>query len=1052
MATVLVTFEAEAGQLRSTLDTIGNESDKLQEKASKNADELIAKYKEQLKASVAAFSSQEVKKSLEENTRAIESIEKEITKLINEENRLVKARMTSTDSYKKNQDAGMKLREELEKLRIKEQLLTDSTGKTENKFKSLRLQLREAKLELQKLEDTGQEGTNQFNEMAIAVAKLEDRVGDLNERTKVLSSDTFKFDVAVDAAQQLAGAFAIAQGAATLFGDENQDLQKAIAKTTAAMSILQGVQQLGKFVTGQSSAAIALQTTLQKINEASVKSSATTYTLFGRTIQFTTLQLNIMKGALAATGIGLFVAIIAILVQKMDEISSKTEKYNETLKKSAEGSKEAQEAIKDLKKVQEDYASKISVLSGSESQASVDRKQAQAEAKKTYTDAFVKRVKELKDIDAAMVKAIARERELATAVQQEKDKLAKQGQGEGGLFGEATKGVQLKRKEEALKAEKDSNAATRVAFEQGQKDRIGLIKTYGDTTKEINQFYDLQELKDQKEKNEKAYQESIKAADEKLQILQNTLKREEVINGASLKNKEAQAEVENKIAINNIKGSTKNLELRNSKLLLLESEYKNKLVNIKIDELNKVAAIELESLKNKQTIVGATFQSQKDIAEKEFTIAKNNAEKLKANDLEYKAALEKAQTDYNAKIISLETKLQSDTLQLKTQGIELNIALNGETLQSTIDLINAQAEQRRFDIKNSQESDEIKKSNTLKVNAETNKAIEVATLTSNQKLLQDKRDTIAQLVLDEKDTLQDRIKDIQYAAEQEILEQEKLLGKTEEFEKQKKKIVAQTESAVRDERERTIREAIAKAEEYLNAFQNVTSQIGNLSKALGDAYIEQVNSQKEKELQAINDSSDLESDKQRKRVAAEKRASNAIAAEKGRQARLDKNLAYFNAVINTAAAIAKVVNNPVLVSLAAIAGALQIATILATPIPKFKKGGVVGGKLHSDGGTMIEAEKGEYIVNRNQYARHSNEINAINESTQAFRKLVHDRYVKPAIINYMLGKKTNESISVNATLNSQTMESEIRGLRSDIRRSVKSKSNNTNIDSRYVWQ
>ena len=1052
MATVLVTFEAEAGQLKSTLETIGNESDKLQEKASKNADELITKYKEQLKASVAAFSSQEVKKSLEENTKAIESIEKEISKLINEENRLVKARMTSTDSYKKNQDAGMKLREELEKLRIKEQTLSEATGKTETKFKSLRLQLREAKLELQKLEDAGQDGTTQFNEMAMAVAKLEDRVGDLNERTKVLSSDTFKFDVAVDAAQQLAGAFAIAQGAATLFGDENQDLQKAIAKTTAAMSVLQGVQQLGKFVTGQSSAAIALQTFLQKTNEASVKSSATTYTLFGRTIQFTTLQLNIMKGALAATGIGLFVVVIALLVQKMSEISSATEKYNNTLKKSAEGSKEAQEAIKDLKKVQEDYATKISVLNGNESQAQVDRKEATAEAKKTYTDAFVKRVKELKDIDAAMVKAIERERELAIAVQEEKDKLAKQGQGEGGLFGEATKGEQLKRKEDALKAEKESNAATRSAFEQGQKDRIGLAKTYRDATKQINQFYDLQELKDQKEKNEKAYQESIKAADEKLQILQNALKREEILNGASLKNKLDQADVENKIAQNNIKGSTKNLELRNSKLLLLESEYQNKLVNIKIDELNKVASIELESLKNKQTILGASFQSQKDIADKEFAIAKSNAEKLKVNDLEYKAALEKAETDHSVKILAIERKQESDSLELKTQAIQLGIALNGETLQSTIDLIIAQAEQRKLDIKNSQESDEIKKSNTLKVNAETTKSIETATLTSNQKLLQDKRDTIAQLVLDEQDTLGDRIKDIQYAAEQEILEQQKLLGKTDEFEKEKAKIVARTESAIRNERKASIDEAIAKAEEYVNAFSNVANQVGQLSKALGDAYIEQVNTQKEQELQAINDSSELEADKQRKRVAAEKRASNAIANEKLRQAKLDKSLAYFNAVINVAASIAKVVGNPVLVTLAAIAGAIQIATIVAQPLPKFKKGGVIGGKLHSEGGTMIEAEKGEYVVNRSQYARHSQEVNAINESTQAFRKLVHERYVKPAIINYMLGKKNNDSINVNATLNSKSMESEIRGLRSDIRRSAKSRKNNANIDSRYVWQ
>jgi hypothetical protein len=42
-----------------------------------------------------------------------------------------------------------------------------------------------------------------------------------------------------------------------------------------------------------------------------------------------------------------------------------------------------------------------------------------------------------------------------------------------------------------------------------------------------------------------------------------------------------------------------------------------------------------------------------------------------------------------------------------------------------------------------------------------------------------------------------------------------------------------------------------------------------------------------------------------------------------------------------------------------------MAAIIGTPIPKYARGGMVGGRRHSSGGTMIEAEQGEFIMSRN---------------------------------------------------------------------------------------
>lgn len=73
------------------------------------------------------------------------------------------------------------------------------------------------------------------------------------------------------------------------------------------------------------------------------------------------------------------------------------------------------------------------------------------------------------------------------------------------------------------------------------------------------------------------------------------------------------------------------------------------------------------------------------------------------------------------------------------------------------------------------------------------------------------------------------------------------------------------------------------------------------------------------------------------------------------------------AISNTALGMTKAFTDPggiagwILSGLIAVTGGLQIATIKAQ---KYAYGGMVGGNRHSQGGTMIEAERGEYVVSR----------------------------------------------------------------------------------------
>lgn len=104
--------------------------------------------------------------------------------------------------------------------------------------------------------------------------------------------------------------------------------------------------------------------------------------------------------------------------------------------------------------------------------------------------------------------------------------------------------------------------------------------------------------------------------------------------------------------------------------------------------------------------------------------------------------------------------------------------------------------------------------------------------------------------------------------------------------------------------------------------------------------------------------------------------------EKNKQAQL------INAIIATATGVAQSLPNLVLAGIAGALGAVQIATIVSQPTPKFEKGGVFGGKSHSAGGTkgyfedgtQIEVEKDEafFILNKRSSAMIS-QLSSLNE-------------------------------------------------------------------------
>lgn len=206
---------------------------------------------------------------------------------------------------------------------------------------SSRGKLRQYRETLLQLEDAGLAGTQVFQDMAEAAGELQDAVGDTSARIQALGSDTFALDAGVQVIQGVAGAFAVAQGAAALFGDENKELQQALLKVNAAMAILQGITQIQTILQSQSSASIAVGIALQRIQalQTNVQAAAESRFIIVRYAAIVAQKaLNVVMalnpaGALLL-GIGALAGALIYFTSSTEDAAEAQKKLNDELQQS----------------------------------------------------------------------------------------------------------------------------------------------------------------------------------------------------------------------------------------------------------------------------------------------------------------------------------------------------------------------------------------------------------------------------------------------------------------------------------------------------------------------------------------------------------------------------------------------------------------------------------------------------------------------------------------------------------------------------------------------
>lgn len=289
-------------------------------------------------------------------------------------------------------------------------------GNASESIGSLKKQLREAQNEVTALSEKFGATSDQAVKAAKRAAQLKDAIGDAKALTDAYNPDA-KFKAFSAALQGVVGGISAVQGAMGLLGVENEAVEQTLLKVNSAMALSQGLnsileardsfRNLGKRITDT--------TIFQKANNAATTVAIALQKAFGVATIGTGRAFTILKGAIAATGIGLLVIGLTTLIGKIQEWTSSSDKAAEAQKKLA--------AETDLINAKLDNQISVLTALGGKEKEIYQLKLQQTRNELAVLDAAEKSKKKLTDEE------IKRKGDLSTQLQvldiQEKNRLAK---------------------------------------------------------------------------------------------------------------------------------------------------------------------------------------------------------------------------------------------------------------------------------------------------------------------------------------------------------------------------------------------------------------------------------------------------------------------------------------------------------------------------------------------------------------------------------------------------------------------------------------------------
>ena len=238
----------------------------------------------------------------------------------------------------------------MEKAVVGLELNVGGLQQAEESVKSFKTRLRESNQELFAMTEKFGATSVEAQNAAKKVANLKDAIGDAKQLSETFNPDK-KFVALGGALSGAVSGFSALTGAMSLFGGESEETQKMLVKVQSAMALQQGISGVMGAVDSFKllAAGIMKSSIFMKANNAVTAIAATVTKLFGVSVNTTATSFKVLKGAIAATGIGLLVVALGAAVQAFDSFTSAADRSADAQKKlNDEMLKSSKDSLKQL--------------------------------------------------------------------------------------------------------------------------------------------------------------------------------------------------------------------------------------------------------------------------------------------------------------------------------------------------------------------------------------------------------------------------------------------------------------------------------------------------------------------------------------------------------------------------------------------------------------------------------------------------------------------------------------------------------------------------------
>ena len=230
---------------------------------------------------------------------------------------------------------------------------TDATGPA---LESLEDKLNAAKKRMVELAAAGKQNSEEFQRLQVEAGNYKRTIEGVEKTVDSFAKGGTKaLTLVVEASQAVAAGFAIAQGTAALFGDESEELQKAMLKVQGAIALVNGVQQVSNLLQKES----ALRTA---INTVAVKA-------YAAVVGDATEKTRAFRIALAGLGFAGILVVIGLVIEAMNV-------FSQTTKEADNSQKSLKRSLEDTAGTLEYYERKLKANGATEVDLAKERKKA----------------------------------------------------------------------------------------------------------------------------------------------------------------------------------------------------------------------------------------------------------------------------------------------------------------------------------------------------------------------------------------------------------------------------------------------------------------------------------------------------------------------------------------------------------------------------------------------------------------------------------------------------------------------------------------------------